>query len=258
MNMEYRHRTDVSRPSWGGMSVALVLVAALFLGRAVNSAEQPKTLDEQLFDVLDDDLFSDLEPLAEEDVSRAAAPQGDSDLELQRQLGGEDLGGQRASGTLREISESMQRVRERLQRRDASASTRRMQSNIAEQLEKLIELRQKQKSSQSSRNSQSKSQQKQSPSSSNSRQQSSQQQQGSAKPGDGNHNSPSGSSERVGQVESTIPDGLRQDELMNKAWGHLPAASRKRLQSARPEQFLPKYSRLIEEYFRRLAQESEE
>ena len=43
-------------------------------------------------------------------------------------------------------------------------------------------------------------------------------------------------------------------EILDRAWGHLPAATQKLIRSTRPERFLPKYSRLIEDYYRRLAE----
>jgi hypothetical protein len=47
----------------------------------------------------------------------------------------------------------------------------------------------------------------------------------------------------------------RMKEMLNDVWGHLPPKVREQLQSSAPEEFLPKYEKLIEEYYKRLAEE---
>ena len=63
---------------------------------------------------------------------------------------------------------------------------------------------------------------------------------------------------RRGQAESNATTQAERDRLWEKVWGDLPATARQQMQSARPEKFLPKYSRLIEDYFRRLAEDPEQ
>jgi hypothetical protein len=43
--------------------------------------------------------------------------------------------------------------------------------------------------------------------------------------------------------------------MLKQIWGHLPPKIRDQMQSALIEDFLPKYERLIEEYYSRLAEE---
>jgi hypothetical protein len=43
--------------------------------------------------------------------------------------------------------------------------------------------------------------------------------------------------------------------LLRQVWGHLPPKIRDQMQSGLIEEFLPKYERLIEEYYSRLAEE---
>ena len=45
------------------------------------------------------------------------------------------------------------------------------------------------------------------------------------------------------------------DDLLRRHWGHLPAKLREQMQSSLKEQFLPKYERVIEDYYRRLAED---
>ena len=73
---------------------------------------------------------------------------------------------------------------------------------------------------------------------------------GSSEPANQNSN-------RRGQAKSVETTQAERDRLWEKVWGDLPATVRQQMQSARPEKFLPKYSRLIEDYFRRLAEDPE-
>ena len=44
-------------------------------------------------------------------------------------------------------------------------------------------------------------------------------------------------------------------DLVRRFWGHLPDKLRDEMQSSLSEQFLPKYEQLIEDYYRRLAED---
>ena len=44
-------------------------------------------------------------------------------------------------------------------------------------------------------------------------------------------------------------------DLFRRIWGNLPDKLREEMQASLSEQFLPKYERLIEEYYKRLAEE---
>jgi len=66
----------------------------------------------------------------------------------------------------------------------------------------------------------------------------------------------------VGQAragESSVPAGalptLNPQQLAPRLWGHLPEKLREEMQSALGESFVPKYERLIEQYYRRLAEQ---
>ena len=76
--------------------------------------------------------------------------------------------------------------------------------------------------------------------------------QGQQNPG----NSPAADSEeRLGQQDAVAADEAALEALIKQVWGHLPDRARQEMQNATVEDFLPKYQQLIEDYYRRLAEE---
>jgi hypothetical protein len=67
---------------------------------------------------------------------------------------------------------------------------------------------------------------------------------------------PRESSQRVehGDLERSQAGDVQS--AMRRVWGHLPDKVREEMQASLGEQFLPKYERVIEEYYRRLAEET--
>jgi hypothetical protein len=64
--------------------------------------------------------------------------------------------------------------------------------------------------------------------------------------------------ESTDRTEGTASDReelARLQILLRQVWGHLPPKIRDQMQSGLIEEFLPKYERLIEEYYSRLAEE---
>ena len=49
---------------------------------------------------------------------------------------------------------------------------------------------------------------------------------------------------------------VTQRQLLKEVWGHLPERVRRQMQSGSPEEVLPKYQKLIEEYYKRLAEDA--
>ena len=252
MKPQMRWKNDCIRTALG---VILFGCVALFAANP-RAVAQEKSLDEQLFDELDDQLFSDLKPLQEEkatDSDQNAAQSNLLDCDLQRALGGEDPGQRRGSSPLKSIADSMQEAQRRIQANDMATQTQQIQGRIVSDLEDLIEQLRKQNQQQqsSSKGQQPKKsqQQKQQP------KRSKQQSQGKP-PGNKPSNQPSKqSTTRLGNAEATDASVATQDRIMQDAWGNLPSSVQEEMRSARPEKFLPKYSRLIEDYFRRLAAE---
>jgi hypothetical protein len=64
------------------------------------------------------------------------------------------------------------------------------------------------------------------------------------------------STARLGQAGKT--DGADEKaaaDALKEVWGHLPPKLREAMQNVRPDEFLPKYDRLIEDFYRRLAEQ---
>src|SRR5262249_13652138 len=66
---------------------------------------------------------------------------------------------------------------------------------------------------------------------------------------------PRGSSQRIerGAKEQTETTDVK--DILRRLWGNLPDKGRDEMQGSVCERFLPKYERLIEDYYKRLAEE---
>jgi len=67
---------------------------------------------------------------------------------------------------------------------------------------------------------------------------------------------PRDSSDDVRDPEESMPDVEDRGELIGRSWGELPPKLRETLIGRRPQRFLAQYRAVIEDYFRRLAEES--
>jgi hypothetical protein len=214
------------------------------------SAEPPdRSLDDQLLQDLETELLDGLDGPgpARGSVGKAAgsdAPES-IDRELLEQLGdGEDieLGG--PQDPLTRIGRRMQLVRQRIAAEDTSESTQQLQQQIVRELEELLkQCRQCQKQPSSG-----------APSASPPR--GSDQQQPAQSPDQRPSTKPArDSTTRIDQAEAARPTLEQRQEMIRRAWGHLPAKVREQMQNAGVEQFLPKYEELIEQYYKRLAEQ---
>jgi hypothetical protein len=169
------------------------------------------------------------------------------DRQLLDQLGqGEDLGSE-SSDPFLVIGRQMRTAEELIGRRDASATTQRIQQQIVTDLDQLIEQMNKQCAG-----GQSSSAGKPSPSPDK-------QGKPGSKAGSGENrggSKPARESEtRVGQNDASDARLAQVMETLKQVWGHLPPRVREQMQSGMAEEFLPKYERLIEQYYQRLAEE---
>ena len=230
-------------------TVCIALLACLFA--VPTHAQQSKSLDEQLFEDLVDEPIPEVAPPEKSD----GKPMKELDRQLNRDLGGSDPGTRRGTGLLREVADAMERVRGRLRQRDLSGQTRQMQTGIVGSFNELIKQLKKQKQQQQQQGGGQKQQQKQQQQKPGQPKPNSQQKPGSGKPSGKPSNSPAkDSSSRLGKAETAEATAAERDRMMQEAWGNLPASVRQQMQSARPEKFLPGYSRMIEEYFKRLSE----
>lgn len=152
---------------------------------------------------------------------------------------GEDIG-QPAENPLTRIGQSLQVISRRLNQGDASEATTKLQAGAVADLEALLTQLKKQKPGGGK-----------SPSGGN---KSSSGQAGteagaaSLRPGaDSTQRLEKGRTEQVEIAD--VKDALR------RAWGHLPEKEREQMLTALGETFLPKYEKLIESFYRKLAEE---
>jgi hypothetical protein len=254
-------RTMLSLMLTGASSLALALPVA---AQVAEKSADAKSLDQKLLDDLSTDLLEGLDDLPKRpspakppsaqpsnngndqsgDPANAGA-KSDLDQKLLQQLGdGEDVELGKPADPFTRIGKRMRTVEDLIGAKNTSAKTQQLQREIVDDLAALIAQVQKQKSSgqqsSGSRNSS----------------------QAMRQPGDPNgasdqqNNRPAtDSTDQVRNAgESTAEADARRD-LLKEIWGHLPERIRQQVQNPFDEQFLPKYEKLIEEYYKRLAED---
>ncbi|HUE72564.1 MAG TPA: hypothetical protein VMP01_16890 [Pirellulaceae bacterium] len=219
----------------GGAILAGLLGATAF---AQEPQTKAKPADADLLKELEADLLKDLPAAKKPPQSKLGTKErSPDDKRLQDDLkGGEDLGAA-PENPLLEIGRQMRAVEAKIAQRNTSEQTQAEQAKIAEALEKLIEQAKKQggsgNKSASGRGT------------------------GKAGAGDGQAQpgAPQESTDRVGGPQSEAAQTADVRNLLERIWGHLPEKMRDEMQNAVSDQFLPKYEKLIEEYYQRLAEE---
>lgn len=243
------------------MACAATLVFAM---PAVAQDADTKSLDQKLLDDLSTDLLEGLDDLPGKPIPAKPPPaqpqdsgdgpsgnpsntgtNSDLDQKLLQQLGeGEDVELGKPADPFTRIGNRMRNVEELIGAKNTSAKTQQLQREIVDELAALIDQVQKQKSS---------SQQSQRSTSNTS--------QAMQQPGD-----PNGADQQSNRPAADSTDDLRNGadstaeadarrELLKEIWGHLPERIRQQVQNPFDEQFLPKYEKLIEEYYKRLAED---
>lgn len=209
------------------MKSVLILCGLAILACSSALADEPsakppaKSLDDQLLDGLDSELLKDLpEP---------SRPQTDKRPDPASQPGS-------ASHPLAIVSERMREAERRIAGRDTSAQTQSVQKQIEEDLAQLIEQARRQLAA-------------------------------AGKPGSGQGTQagntggnptaapPRDSTNRIERGAKESVETADVKEVLRRFWGHLPDKMREELQSSLSEQFLPKYERVIEQYYKRLAED---
>lgn len=226
---------------------------------AVVAADPPSEkrdagLDDALLEDLTDDLLGDLndipvrkDPPPDATGKPAVNPSGTSDLDqrLLENLDGEDIG-QEQTDPLTLITRRMKSVEQMIERQQTASPTQRLQREIVEDLSLLIEQLRKQCQSQGG----GRPQQSPAPGKSKPKQ---------GKPGDGQakagNSAAKESTSRVGQSDADVDELDDMQRMLKRVWGHLPPKVREQMQSGSVERFLPKYEALIEQYYKRLAEE---
>jgi hypothetical protein len=139
------------------------------------------------------------------------------------------------------IANAMRAVENRISQSDTSRSTQEAQTQIVKDLSALLEKAQPQTSASSE----------QSASQSGTNRVS----RGTGDPAAG---PPRDSTTKVERGTKVATEAADVKEVMRRIWGHLPEKLRDQMQASLSEEFLPKYQQLIEDYYRRLAEESRE
>lgn len=209
------------------------------------AAPLDEDLDNALFEDLDADLMRELD---EADAEREEVD--DLSDDLLNELDSGDVESDDEGDPLVQVGRQMREVAERLQQQAGGEATQTMQQKIVERLDRLMQqLRQQQQSSSSSSSSQSNSQQsrrrevRQPQNRQGDAQGQQQQRQDSAS---------QQSTDRAGQRDAARPDPDEMKEMVKAIWGHLPESTRQQLLQSAPDEYLPKYQFLIEQYYRRL------
>jgi hypothetical protein len=229
-------------------SATIVVTLLLSAATAQESGTEPAqpTVDEKLLDSLGEDLLEGLDDIpTDPGFDESGTDPGDKPL--LDQLEGEDIGAE-GENDLSRISRQMRLVQERIAQQEVSQKTQELQQQIVADLDALIEQIQHNMQRQSSPKSGSQSQQ----TGGDVKQPSNQPNAGQSRP---NEKPARESGEELTERSADPADAEAIQALVKRVWGHLPDRVRQEMQNATVEEFLPKYQELIEDYFRRLAEE---
>jgi hypothetical protein len=186
-------------------------------------ADEPKSIDAQLLEGLNDDLLQGLPaPNTQPDAPPVAGQPQQPDSA--------------ATSPLAQIAERMRLSQQRIADRDTTEGTQKLQQQIQDDLAALIEAAKKQCAACNKPGS-------------------GQGQQASAGGGNPVPAPPRDSTSRIEPGTKEATETADIDDVIRRFWGHLPDKLREQMQASLSEQFLPKYERLIEDYYKRLAEE---
>jgi len=233
------------------MAAALVL-----LHREPARAQPPSPLDQELLDGLGSDP---LDPV-DRNSAQPGAPRGeagdgasrgqDEDWQqrLRRELGA--AAEKESDNPLLEIARKMRDAQGRLDRHDAGSTTQIVQKQIVDDLEKLID--EARKAAKQCAGGQSRAQ------AVAARKPVGQPPAGGQPQGGQPSKQPAAESSPRPRAASQPPREVDLEQvraIIKELWGELPEREREQMLESPPEEFLPKYELLIEEYFRRLSEE---
>jgi hypothetical protein len=186
-----------------------------------------RSLDQQLQDELDRELLKGLPGAAKPGI--AAPDEKDAGAK-------EDAANAESQNPLANIARHMRNVEKRIGRYDTSAATQEEQRRIVSELEALL-----QQAGNSAGNQQGG------------------RGNGSTQAGSGTGEATAGpprdSTNRIERGTKEQAETADVKDVLRRMWGHLPDKLRDEMQASVSEQFLPKYERLIEEYYKRLSEQ---
>lgn len=223
------------------------LMVSLFIAAATVFAADKKpageSLDEELLKSLDSELLEGLETIPADKGSGEEKEVGEESHDAA--TSDED--------TFSRISKRMREVEQLITKMESAKNTKKLQKDIATDLDRLIaELEKQCQKCQGGASSAGKPSEQQTT-------QREQVKQPARNSGQGQHdaqNPAKDATERLGKDEARRAALERMKSLLKEdRWGELPAKAREQMLQLSPEQFLPKYELLIEEYYKRLAEE---
>lgn len=206
----------------------LVLIVAVAVGLIVNctasaqSKGKSQSLDQQLLDDLDRELLKGLPG-----TKSSSSPPARSENPAKETIGKSEI-------PLANLAERMRGVQNRIARRDTSTATQSEQAQILSALDALLEGANQSRQTGGSKGSGT---------------------QAGAGSGAETAGPPRDSTNRIERGEKQPTESVDTKDVLRRIWGHLPEKLRDEMQASFSEQFLPKYERLIEEYYKRLAEE---
>lgn len=214
----------------GGLALTAALSSSEAQGPVAGQKRGDKGLDRQSLQALDRELLSGLPDARPNALSGAESAGKEKSLS--------PLQPPEPNNPLLSVAERMRSVAGRMAEHDTSSATQAQQQRIVADLDAL--LRQAQKSPQ--------------PGSSQVKRQGASTQNGTGT-GNAAAGPPRDSTSRIeaGASDRTEPADVK--DLLRHFWGHLPDRLREPMQASLPDQFLPKYEHIIEQYYKRLAEE---
>jgi len=193
--------------------------------------------------LFEEELFQGLDklPAIPKSTSRQKPPKAERgpaiDVQRQRRLTqGEDLG-QRPGDSWSRIGDSMRNVEGRIAAGDLGKETQQLQKMIVQDLAGLMKQFRQQSSDSSFRPGMGAASS------------------ASSQAADNQQNPATDSTQRIGPDTGTQVESEEVQMVMEELWGHLPARLQAQLRGAAVDQFLPKYERLLEQFYRRLAEQ---
>jgi hypothetical protein len=222
--------------------LATLLVASMLVLLPAAVAQQPdkpasKRADDALRKELETDLLGDLPAAKKTTPGKDGGKPSPDEQRLQDDLkAGEDLGSAPENPLLL-IGRQMRAAQQRIAQKDTSDETQSVQGEIIDELKKLIEQAKKQGGS-GNKTTRGRGT-------------------GKGGPGDGQvqPGAPREATDRVGKPQTEATETADVRDLLQRIWGHLPQKRLDEMRNALSDQFLPKYEKLIEEYYKRLAEE---
>jgi len=211
-------------------------------------AQQGGSIDDELLEDLGGDPLEELDRELfgpEEPQGRAGKQPDEPDRSIDRELGAAAT--PESENPMLEIARQMREVEALIDGRDSGQRTQKVQQQIIDDLDKLIEQAKKncKKCGGGQCNAQASARSSVKPA---------KPKQGS-RPGKPNSKHVQRSTATPGTGTPTRPDMQQMREVMKRLWGELPPKVREQMLQLPVEEFLPKYELLIEAYFRRMAEE---